>query len=45
MNRNKKIPNDNLEFFYGRTGIRTQVRGFKVLGANHYTMRPFLYFL
>ena len=24
----------------GLTGIRTQVRGFKVLGDNHYTIRP-----
>ncbi|EWS73242.1 hypothetical protein TTHERM_000599749 (macronuclear) [Tetrahymena thermophila SB210] len=29
--------------FYGRTGIRTQVRGFKVLGANRYTIQPLSY--
>ena len=25
----------------GLTGIRTQVRGFKVPGDDHYTIRPF----
>ena len=30
-----------LNYVSGPTGIRTQVRGFKVPGANHYTIRPY----
>ncbi|EWS75161.1 hypothetical protein TTHERM_000324191 (macronuclear) [Tetrahymena thermophila SB210] len=34
---NKHVPNKNRQ---GPTGIRTQVKGFKVPSTNHYTMEP-----
>lgn len=37
---NKYFTNHEIIIEKGLTGTRTQVRGFKVLGANHYTMRP-----